>query len=78
MKIIVIIFRDMQKYLSDKQKGQPAQLYVIWEFCYKFLPLHLWANVWEKDINEYKNKDTFNKEELIPIRKNEEFFPYYD
>jgi len=78
MKIIVIIFRDMQKYLSDKQKGQSTQLYVIWEFCYKFLPLHLWSNVWEKNINEYKNKDTFTKEELIPVRKNEEFFPYYD
>ena len=78
MKIIVIIFRDRQKYLSDKQKGQSTQLYVIWEFCYKFLPLHLWSNVWEKDINEYKNKDTFTKEELIPARKNEEFFPYYD
>lgn len=78
MKIIVIIFRDMQKYLSDKQKGQSNQLYVIWEFCYKFLPLHLWSNVWEKDINKYKNKDTFTNEELIPLRKNEEFFLYYD
>jgi hypothetical protein len=36
----------MQKYLSDKQKEMPAQLYVVWEFCYKMLPLHLWGNVW--------------------------------
>ncbi len=53
--------RDMQKYLLEKQKGQPAQLYVIWEFCYKTMSLHLWTNVWEKDINEYKNKDCFDK-----------------
>lgn len=51
----------MQKYLSEKQKDQSSQLYVIWEFSYKTLPLHLWANVWEKDFNELKNKDTFGK-----------------
>ena len=69
IQIIVIIFRDMQKYLSEKQKGQASQLYVIWEFCYKFLPLHLWCNVWDKDLNEFKNKDSFGKEEEIPVRK---------
>ena len=57
--IPAIIFRDMQKYLSEKQKEQSTQLYVIWEFCYKTLPLHLWSNVWGKDINEFKNKDNF-------------------
>lgn len=52
----------MQRYLSEKQKDQANQLYIIWEFCYKVLPLHLWANVWEKDIGSFKNKDSYGKE----------------
>lgn len=42
------------------------------------LPLHLWVNVWGKDINEYKNKDNFSSEESIPISKSETYFAYYD
>lgn len=49
----------MQKYLNEKQKEMPAQLYVVWEFCYKMLPFHLWTNVWEKDILQYKDRDSF-------------------
>lgn len=46
IKILVVIFRDMQKYLSTKQKDQPEQLYTVWEFCYKMMPLYLWNAVW--------------------------------
>jgi hypothetical protein len=30
IKILVVVFRDMQKFLNTKQKDQPEQLYIIW------------------------------------------------
>ena len=53
----MIVFRDMQKYLQEKQqKDQAANIYTIWEFCYKVLELHLWSNVWEKPIEQFKER----------------------
>lgn len=48
MQILVVIFRDMQRYLSARKYQQPAHIYIIWEFAYKILPLYLWSHVWQQ------------------------------
>lgn len=53
MQILVIIFRDMQKYLVGKQADSASQLYLIWEFAYKVMPLYLWVVVWDKPVTEF-------------------------
>jgi hypothetical protein len=61
----------MQKYLTKKQSDHPNQLYIIWEFCYKIMPLYLWTNIWEQSITTFVTANDVKCEEP-------EIYLYYD
>lgn len=46
VKTLVVIFRDMQRFLTYKKYYKPGNLYTIWEFTYRMLPLYIWSHVW--------------------------------
>lgn len=53
MQTLVVIFRDMQRYLSSRKYSQPSHIFIIWEFSYKILPLYLWSHVWQQPAGEF-------------------------
>ena len=53
LKILVVIYRDMQRYLSVKKYYKPTQIYTVWEFTYRLIPLYLWGRVWNQDTDKY-------------------------
>lgn len=70
MQILVVIFRDMQRYLSARKYYQPTHIFVIWEFSYKILPLYLWSHVWQQPAGEFPLQ-TKSPQAATP-------FPYFD
>ena len=53
MKILVVIFRDMQRFLTYKKYHKPAHIFTIWEFTYRIIPLYLWSHVWGENVNNF-------------------------
>ena len=53
MKILVVIFRDMQKFLGYKKYYKPKNIYIVWEFVYRVMPLYIWGHVWGEDVRKY-------------------------
>jgi len=58
MKILVIVYRDMQRYLASRKYFQPTHIYVVWEFSYKMMPLFLWNYVWGKSVIRFPTQNT--------------------
>ena len=50
MKILVIVYRDMNVYSGKRFKEDNAtkELLSVWEFVYRFLPVYLETSVWGK------------------------------
>ena len=53
MKILVVIFRDMQRFIAVKKYFKPGNIYTVWEFTYRVIPLFIWSHVWGEDCNRY-------------------------
>ena len=53
MKILVVIFRDMQRFIAAKKYYKPGNIYTVWEFTYRVIPLFIWSHVWGEDCNRY-------------------------
>ena len=43
----------MQRFLIYKKFSKPSNIYTIWEFAYRVLPLYLWSHVWGEDSAKY-------------------------
>ena len=56
-EILVILFRDMQRYIGTKHSTHLPQIYIIWEFCYKLMPMYLWNAVWEEPYEQFNPKN---------------------
>ena len=53
LKILVVVFRDMQRFLTFKKYHKPAHIFAIWEFTYRIIPLYHWAHVWGQKVDSF-------------------------
>lgn len=53
LKILIVIYRDMQRYLTMRKYNQPTHIFAVWEFTYRLLPLYLWGHVWDQKSAEF-------------------------
>lgn len=49
LKILIVIYRDMQRYLTLRKYNQPTHIFTVWEFTYRLIPLYLWSHVWDQN-----------------------------
>ena len=64
----------MQRFVGNKKYYKLAQIYTIWEFCYRLLPLYLWTHVWEENRDQYPPQPKENQSNW----KEENYFKYDD
>jgi len=73
VKILVVIFRDMQRFLASKKYYKPSNIFTIWEFTYRVLPLYIWTHVWGEDSSSYPPQPRKQ-----PVTPDEDYLSYDD